>query len=210
MGKTISFGISAIMLLLALQASIPVSAQKFEGGLNAGLCASQVAGDTYSGYNKAGIFAGGYIGLHLNDRTALHLELDYIQKGSRNNPGADSSNYNPNYILRVNYVEMPLLLKLNYGKRIVAEIGPAMSFLVNSYEEYGESEIIGGVPVKKQNLSLIIGASCLLNERVSVGLRTNNSLFSIRVNNNVEHYRKRLGVFGQFNDVLVINLSYKL
>jgi hypothetical protein len=198
------------MILLTIHAAQPASAQKFEGGLNAGLCASQVAGDTYSGYNKAGVFAGGYVGLRLNERTALHLELDYIQKGSRNNPGSDSSAYNPNYILRVNYVEMPLLLMINYGKKFTAEIGPAMSFLVNSYEESGEIELIEGVPLKKQNLSLIIGASYLLNERLSVGLRTNNSLFTIREKNNVEHYRKRLGVFGQFNDVLVIHLSYKL
>jgi hypothetical protein len=187
----------------------PVSAQKFEGGLIGGLCASQVAGDTYSGYNKAGIFAGGYSALHLSDRTTLRLELDYIQKGSRHNADSSRNNYD-SYIIRLGYVEMPLLLQIRYGKKIIAEVGPAMSFLLTSYEALNKSEIYNGSAFKKQNLSIIAGISYMLNERISVGLRTNNSLFSIRVDNNFSNYRLRLGRYGQFNDVLVFNLSYKL
>jgi hypothetical protein len=77
-------------------------------------------------------------------------------------------------------------------------------------ETINKVEIDGGVPFKKQNLSIIFGVAYLLNGEVTIGLRTSNSLNSIRGNNNVDGYRKRLGSYGQFNDVLILNLSYKL
>jgi hypothetical protein len=202
-------GCIIIILLVSFLNVNRVIAQKFEGGVMAGLCASQVAGDRLSGYNKAGIFGGGYVALHLNDRIDLRLELDYIQKGSRKNSDPKSVNYDTSYIMRVDYMEMPLLFQIRYGTKIIAEAGPAMSFLIHSYEAIDKYEIDGGTPFKKQNLSIIAGISYLLNERVSVGLRTNNSLFSIR-DKQVTGDRRRLGSYGQFNDVLVLNLSYKL
>lgn len=204
----IIFSACLTMANLVLLITQPASAQKFEGGLIAGLSASQVAGDKLSGYNKAGIFGGSYVALHLNDRNTLRLELDYIQKGSRKNANFDKEDYD-SYIIRLGYVEMPLLFQRRYGKKLIAEVGPAMSFLVHSYEAFNKLEI-EGLPFKKQNLSIIVGFSYLLNEKISVGLRTSNSLFSIRVNNNVADYRRRLGKYGQFNDVLVLSLSYKL
>jgi len=211
MNRNIFLGFTTILIVASILNIRPVKAQKFEGGVMAGLCASQVAGDKLSGYNKAGIFAGTYVALHLNDRTALRLELDYIQKGSRHN--ADSSKNNLNsYIIRLGYVEMPFILQVRYGKKIIAEVGPAMSFLLHSYEAINKGEIFNDVQYgfKKQNLSIIAGVSYAVNERVSVGLRTNNSLNSIRVNKKVDGYRQRFGTFGQFNDVLLFNLSYKL
>jgi hypothetical protein len=209
MNRTIYFGFITSLLLLSFHPINPLLAQKFEGGLIAGLCASQVAGDTYSGYNKAGLFAGGYVALHISDRNALRLELDYIQKGSHKNSNPDIEDYDT-YDMRLAYVEMPLLLRRSYGKKIIAEVGPAMSFLIHSYEAINKSEIYGGIPFKKQNLSFIAGISYLINDRISVGMRTNNSLFSIRDKNNDLHFRRRFGTYGQFNDVLVLNLSYKL
>ncbi|MEI6748227.1 MAG: porin family protein [Bacteroidales bacterium] len=209
MNRNIFLGFTTILIVASILNIRPVKAQKFEGGVMAGLCASQVAGDTYSGYNKAGIFAGTYVALHLNDRIALRLELDYIQKGSSKNANSDSLNYD-SYKISLGYVEMPFLFQLKYGKKIIAEAGPAMSFLIHSSEKINTVKIDGAIPFKKQNLSIIAGVTYLLNERVSVGLRTNNSLNSIRVNNKVKDYRKRFGTYGQFNDVLVINLSYKL
>ena len=41
----------------------PVYAQQFHGGIIAGIVGSQVAGDTYSGFDKGGIFGGGYVNI---------------------------------------------------------------------------------------------------------------------------------------------------
>ena len=182
-------------------------AQKFEGGILAGLCASQVAGDTYSGYDKAGLFAGGYVSLPLNNRVGIRLELDYIQKGSRNNPKPDLNDYS-SYLMRLGYVEMPLLVQYHVNNKLVAEVGPAMSFLLHASEKVNQ-EPISYNQFKKQNLSVIAGISYLVTERVSAGLRTNNSLISIR-KDRVTGDVWRFFDYGQFNDVLVLTIGYKL
>jgi hypothetical protein len=199
---------AVIYLLSFLFLSVASYAQKFEGGLVAGLCASQVAGDTYSGYDKAGIYAGGYVSLALNNRMDLRLELGYIQKGSRKNEVPEKEDYD-SYLMRLGYVEMPLLFRFHLRSKLVLEAGPAMSFLIHSREKKLNQVLEDSNPFKKQNLSIIAGISYPLTDRISAGLRTNNSLFSIRkdrVNGDVWRFFD----YGQFNDVLVITLGYKL
>ena len=208
MYRKVRSGFISILPLVLILLLNTADAQKFEGGVMAGLCASQVAGDTYSGYNKAGVLAGGYVSLHISDRNAMRLELDYIQKGSHKNSNPDIEDYDT-YDMRLGYIEMPLLFRRNYGQKILVEAGPAMSFLVHSYEAINKAKIEGGTPFKKQNLSIIAGVSYLLNEKISFGIRTDNSLFSIR-DKRVTGDIWRFWGYGQFNDVLVLNLSYKL
>jgi len=57
-------------------------------GVQAGLVGSQVEGDNYWGYNKAGFYGGVYSNRRLNDRASFQLEFNYIQKGSHQNPNA--------------------------------------------------------------------------------------------------------------------------
>ena len=64
-----------LLLLFSVFASGIVEAQVFTGGLSAGLVGSQVAGDNFSGYNKAGIFAGGFVALSVSEKSSLQMEL---------------------------------------------------------------------------------------------------------------------------------------
>lgn len=206
--NTKRMGFHLLSWLLLTFAICPfANAQKFEGGLLAGLCASQVAGDTYSGYDKAGVFAGGYVSLPLSKRADIRLELDYIQKGSRKNPKPEIDDYD-SYLMRLGYVEMPLLFQFDIGSKMVAEAGPAMSFLLHSQVKtnYGE---VSDNPFKKQNLSIIAGISYNVTERISAGLRANDSLLSIR-KDRVTGDVWRFFDYGQFNDVLVLTFGYKL
>jgi len=203
--KIVVYLLSGLLLPFAVRTS--AFAQKFEGGLLAGLCASQVAGDTYSGYDKAGVFAGGYVSLPLSNRVDIRLELDYIQKGSRKNPKPELDDYD-SYLMQLGYVEMPLLFQFHIGSKLVAETGPAMSFLLHSREEIDQVEGTNN-PFKKQNLSIIAGISFPVTVKISAGLRTVNSLFSIR-QDRVTGDVWRIWDYGQFNDVLVLSFGYKL
>jgi hypothetical protein len=203
--KTVLYLLSGFLLSLAVSSS--AAAQEFEGGIMAGLCASQVAGDTYSGYDKAGIFAGGYVSLPVSSRADLRLELGYIQKGSRKNPVPDNGDYD-SYLMRLGYIEMPFLFQYHIGSKLMTEVGPAISYLLHSGEKYNRQET-SYHPFKKQNLSIIAGISYPLTEKISAGLRTNDSLFSIR-KDKVTGDVWRLWGFGQFNDVLVLTFGYKL
>jgi len=101
-------------------------AQKFNGGAMIGMAATQVAGDTYSGFNKAGPIAGFFVNLNASERSTFQLELFYIQKGSRKNADAVTGDYD-SYLLRLNYIEMPLLYQLKFGWFAI-EAGPAVAF----------------------------------------------------------------------------------
>jgi len=54
--------------------------QQFHGGVITGLAGSQVAGDTYSGYKKAGIFVGGYVSLNVAEKYCNSYGVNIFQR----------------------------------------------------------------------------------------------------------------------------------
>ncbi|PLX14212.1 MAG: hypothetical protein C0598_01860 [Marinilabiliales bacterium] len=183
--------------------------QQFHGGITAGLSASQVAGDSYSGYNKAGLFFGGYVSLDITEKSMLQMELTYFQKGSRVNP--DSTNNYNQYKFRANYIELPVFYKYKAGKfRIFA--GPSMGFLIGHYEEADYQQIDITPNYNKPaslTLQLNLGMGFYITEKLGAEIRTNNSILNIRSRNATGDVF-RFWTYGQFHDVLVISLFYRI
>jgi hypothetical protein len=188
--------------------SFNVYAQEFHGGVTAGFVGSQVAGDTYSGYRKAGLFLGGYVGWEFTKHSGLQLELTYFQKGSRENPTEDN-NYDY-YLFRANYVELPVLYQYKIGKFIV-EGGPSLGFLINYFEE-NEVEVISDLPGYNRpvavTLQINLGLRFFITEKLGVDFRTNNSLLNIRTENRTGDVWRLWG-YGQFHDALVLSLFWQ-
>lgn len=181
-------------------------AQNFKGGIHGGLVGSQVAGDRFSGYNKAGISAGGWVSLRFTTHSEVQMELSYIQKGSRENPNYEKERFDE-FIMRLGYAEMPILYRMIYSDKLNFETGLSMNFLIHHYERFNSEELFS--PFAKSNLCFILGLSYNLNERLKVNFRTNNSLNSIRTERvNGDVYR--LFGHGQFSDALVFSLYYEL
>ena len=103
-----------IFLLIFTLTAFTLKSQNFNGGLMAGVAGTQIAGDGYYGFHKAGIFAGGFVNLQVSEHSAFQLELEYFQKGSRENP--DSSNNYDQYLFRVNYIELPVFYQYIVNK----------------------------------------------------------------------------------------------
>lgn len=195
-----------LTVFLYLPAINQVSAQSFKGGLFGGLVGSQVAGDRFSGFNKAGFTAGGWVGLQTSTHTEFRMELSFIQKGSRENPNYEKERFD-SYLMRINYVELPLLYRMIYSNKLNFEAGLAMNFLIHHYERFN-SEVLEG-EFANTNLCSIFGLSYNLTEKMSINLRTNNSIFSVRkerVNGDVWRYFDH----GQFSDALIFALYYTL
>lgn len=184
-----------------------IRAQKFEGGVMTGLVGSQVAGDMYSGYNKAGINAGGWVSLAIGKRSKLQMELCYMQKGSRENPDYEKNKMDA-YLMRLGYVALPFLYRYQYNDLLSFETGLAMNFLIHNRERFNGYETVES-PFSKSNLCFLAGLSVRINDRLRVNLRTDNSLFSIR-KNRVTGDVWRLWGHGQFSDALVFSAYYKL
>lgn len=182
-----------------------VNSQDFEGGLNVGMTASQVAGDVSSGYNKAGIYAGGFVCYYFDDRNVMLMELNYIQKGSRENPTEDN-NYT-SYKLNLHYAELPVLYKYIISKHFAVEGGLAYSFFITKKEEYNFQDEVAGKPFNRNNLSFIVGLYYNINQQLRVNIRSNNSILPIRSH---ASGAKRLFNQGQYNDVLSLGLQIVL
>ncbi len=184
-----------------------IAAQKFEGGIILGLVGSQVAGDQYSGYNKAGLNAGGWINLPIGGKSKLQMELAYIQKGSRENPDYEKNKLE-SYLMRLGYVELPLLYRIQYSDLLGFEAGLGANFLIHSNEKFNGGEFEES-PFSRANLCLLAGISFRVTDLIRINLRTDNSLFSIRKNRKTGDVWRFWG-HGQFSDALVLSAYYKL
>jgi hypothetical protein len=195
------------ILTVFLFISLASVAQTFEGGVAAGLVGSQVAGDTYSGFNKAGAYASVWIRLGLSERSSMQTELSFFQKGSRHNPDEKKQDYTF-YLMRLNYIEMPFLYQYSFKSAFTIETGLSLSLLLSSYEEYNYMEVTYG-DFRLLNPTFVAGFSYPINDRLGAHFRLDSSILSIRTDE-VSGARYRLFEHGQFNDCLVLFLSYKL
>lgn len=200
--KKIYFSIAFLLVSV-----LTLTAQQFQGGVAAGLVGSQVAGDTYSGFNKAGIYAGLWARLATTARSSFQIEINYFQKGSRHNPDEKRQDMTF-YLMRLGYIEMPLLYQLHLNNKIILEVGPAFSYLLHSHEELNYEQVLYG-KFSLFNPSFMAGIGYPISEKLSACIRTSNSLLSIRsdISNGA---RYRLFDHGQYNDCLVMFISYKL
>jgi len=186
-----------------------LQAQDFHGGIMAGLVGSQVAGDTYSGFNKAGIFVGGFVAWDFTKRSGLQLELEYFQKGSRKNPDAEKNDYDA-YIFRANYIELPVLYQFKIDWFVI-EVGPSIGFLMGYYEEKNQ-ETLSDKPGYNKPAAITfqfnLGLRFFISDKFGVDFRTNNSLFNIRIRNTTGDVHRLWG-YGQFHDALVLSVFYQ-
>ncbi|HNX44150.1 MAG TPA: outer membrane beta-barrel protein [Bacteroidales bacterium] len=196
-----------IVITIFILTGMSVRAQRFTGGVAAGVVGSQVAGDTYSGFDKAGIYAGVWVNLPAEEHSAWQMELDYIQKGSRRNP--DPKSPDPTYfIMRLGYVELAFLYQYRLASGLLLEGGPAFSFLLHHFEER-DYQPTGDYPFRLFNTNATFGVGYKINDKMTVHFRTDNSIYSIRThpsNGNVGRFFDT----GQYNDALILSLSYTL
>ncbi|MCX6285609.1 MAG: porin family protein [Bacteroidetes bacterium] len=184
--------------------------QKFNGGILAGGNVSQVDGDTYEGYHKVGYQAGAYVNLRVSPHSSFQLEMEYFQKGSRRASNPDSGVMDHSYLLRIHYLEIPVLYQYTFAKRFQVEAGPAVDVLLGSLEETDGLPVTNKVALRPITLSGILGFSCYITPHLKAGFRVNYSLLSIRVPANPEPpgYRHILFETGQYNNVLSLTLLW--
>jgi hypothetical protein len=185
--------------------------QEFNGGIIAGGVISQVDGDTWSGYDKFGYLAGGYVSLRISPHSSFQMEMEYIQKGSRHNLNAENA-YDQTYLLRLHYFEIPVLYQYTFARRFSVEAGPAFDILMGYEEEQDGISDPPTEPIRKLTLSGIMGASAYLTNHLKVNFRLNYSLISLRDASAPypESYRKVFFEYGQYNNVLSLSLLWDL
>ena len=206
-------------LILILLASVSIiNAQresKFTLKPALGITACQVHGDKYDGYNKLGFTGGLYLNALLKKKHSLEFGIIIIQKGARKNQNVEKFDYTY-YLLRLNYVEIPLLYRWQHNKFFYT-IGLSYGYLINYYETSSElGNYTGLYPFLKSEYSFNIGLGMMIKPQLGVEVRTNNSFLTVRPWQSgfvQPYYNTILGrTFnkGSYNNIMEVVLTYKL
>ena len=181
-----------------------VQAQRFKGGISAGISTSQISGDTHGGFNKPGITGGGFVKYDFNEIYSGQFEINYIQKGARKSMRQDLGDYTF-YLLRLNYIEVPVLIKYRH-KQFVFETGPTIAALLSFTEENenGELPLLRGF--HKYEAAFALGINYHFTDKLDMNWRYTNSVLPVREHLSGETFRWNRG---QYSSVLAFTLHYQ-
>lgn len=208
-----------LFLLLAISMIFVANAtsQSFYGGVALGGVTSQVKGDMRVGWDKFGITAGGFVGLHLNNTFNAQMELKYIQKGSKSdidNPVAGDP-----YKIQLGYVELPLLVSANLSvirvngrpmDWLTFELGASLDVLLHQQVYYLGAAENGPNYFKRVGCSTLVGVKFSFLKRCHIALRSVNSIISIYMGNLSKETCRRFGSKGVFADNIELVFFYQL
>jgi opacity protein-like surface antigen len=185
--------------------SLSAYSQRFSGGILAGFNASQVDGDTYSGYNKFGFALGAFTNTQFSEKVTGELQIKFMQKGASKPVTEDDAT---KYTSKLNYIEIPVLIRYHQSKKISWHLGPGFGYLFKySVEDENGSLTGSSIGFRKFELSGIAGMQYQIIEKLGVSLSFSYSLISISdfVRDPI-HFRQP----GQFNNLFSVLVAYKI
>ncbi len=180
--------------------------QDFSGGMIAGMSVSQVDGDSYGGYNKAGLVLGAFVRRDFKKKMSGQIELKYIGKGSTSGNPKDY-NYTKLYDLRLHYIVIPVLFQYEIVNNLRVEGGPGFGFLLKSVEQNEQGVMPDSKPFNKFELSGALGVDYAFWERFNLNIRFSYSMLPVRSHaGDATYYANR----GQYNNVLEFILGVRI
>lgn len=182
-------------------------AQRFDAGLILGLNGTQVEGDGFKGYHKAGLLAGLFVQTDIAPAIVAGMEIKYSQKGSRKaydpkQPEIDK------YAMRLGYIDIPLFMGFRTNDRSMIIGGIAPGFLIHSKEvsSYGEIPEEDSQEFNTFDLQPFIGFQFDFLDRASVDLRMALSIIPSVDKQGVNNYWGN----GLYNNVISLAFYYNL
>lgn len=172
-------------------------------GLRAGLNVSSMGGITnvLNKHAVVGIHAGGMLQYKFQERILFQPELLYSTKGY----ATDHANHH--YVYHHNYIELPLLVKLNYegnGVKIQPYMGPGLALAVaSSRREDGSGTITIYDHTNYLELEWNFGIDGVFAENIMLGLRYNYGLSKVHDHSSIYY----INGFDK-NRVLMLNFGF--
>lgn len=201
-----------LLFLFVILLPFAANAQRtFQAGLQFGINGSQVHGDNYSGFHKAGLVGGAYVGTDPTAKWFWRMELQYTMKGSRKYARPNIGDFQT-FELRMNYAEIPMVVGINYRK-FFFEAGLAGGALINMklFDSYGI--VSPGTGYRKWELATVAGFGVRLNDKFDANVRFTNSLLPVYQFYTPVYYTRRISNLfnrGMYHNVLGISLYYHL
>jgi hypothetical protein len=198
-----------LTLLTVLSCNALFAQQTFQAGILGGLNTSQIHGDTYWGWNQVGGVGGLFVCTNPTQKVWYQMELQYSRKGSRKNINPAKNDYE-SFQLRMSYIEVPLLVKVNYRKLYFeGGLSAGVLFNVREWNSFGE---IQPRDFRRWEASFILGGGYNFNSKFYFDVRTINSLAPVKKFDLPIYYpRFYLNLFnkGMYNNLLSFTFGYR-
>jgi len=186
-------------------------AQRIMGAAIVGVNATKVNGDEVDGYHKFGLNAGLGAIIPFGNNWSVSLENIYNQKGAHQRKRVNDS-LDGSYDLKLNYLEVPVLLQ--YTDKDIVTFGAGMSWgrLVgiseqrNGYEMPGttlESGIYRG-----SDLNILLDVKFRLIDRLRFNVRYAYSLRPIATREIIDSKTGKPNIRDQYNGMFTFRLYY--
>jgi len=201
MRKTI---VLSILLVLTLQGA----AQKFQGGITAGLNAARIDNDTDELYGKLGLNAGAFVARQTSiGQLFWQLELKYTSRGKYDIQRDQAGNILGLDLIDLRYIEMPVSLHYFINERLQAELGVAPDVLIREYyaDENGAIPLDNANDLRRFGITAFAGINYFVRPELAFGIRFNYSVIPFY---KFEAFAIRYRNSGWFHDVLSINARY--
>jgi hypothetical protein len=161
-----------------------VNAQEVKYGAKIGLNSSNLRGDVDFD-SKIGFNIGAFAEISLSDKLIFQPELLFSTQGAKFEESG--ANANATVSIKINYLNIPLMLKYGVTDKLFLEFGPQLGFLLSGkskYEStYGGETDSGEQDIKDSSKSfdfgLNFGASFDVAENIMIGARYNLGLSNI-------------------------------
>jgi hypothetical protein len=140
--------------ILLSSVTIQASAQKVHLGIKAGANMNKIQGEAFSDKYRFGYHAGGFLSVDFMKFLGVQTEVLFNQTNTK-----VTENLSPIYKdvfnkKKLNYLSIPLLLRLNAGDFLTLNAGPQFSILMNPEKNLLQN---GGDAFKKGDFSLVAG-----------------------------------------------------
>ncbi len=179
-----------------------------------GLNGCQIHGDSYSGYDKLGLFVGTSINARFNKKVSLEMGFYFSQKGSRHNPNPKSGDYSF-YRVNLNYIDLPVSFRYHLNSEYFTTFGPSIAYLVSYYENINYTNETGNYKFNPIEVGLNVGLGRKIKNNFLVEVRCSNSVNTIRsygVASNVFYPNPVARFFnkGFYNNILTLFVAYQI
>lgn len=136
------------------------NAQGFHVGAKAGANMTKIDGQSFKDGYELGYQLGGFIELDFNKNIGIQPELLFSQTNTKvasafNDIYENIDNAIVGDKVKLNYLSIPVLLRINAGKLLTFHVGPQFSILMNADEDLFTN---GKDAFKKGDLAAVVGA----------------------------------------------------
>jgi hypothetical protein len=169
-----------ILLLWAvlLITVISVNAQELHVGIKAGAGLAKIDGSSFNNGFKLGYQLGAFVDIEISDVIGVQPELLFNQSNTKTvtSPPATGNILNGDYSASLNYLSIPILLKINASKIFAFNVGPQYSILMQQDQSLTSN---ASNAFKSGDFSLVLGMQLKLTGKFHVYGRYNIGLSSI-------------------------------